>query len=325
MIQLWVVICLILSAFTISALGAAFSILGIKALFTGAWLAVSMMAGALELAKFTIAAFLHQTWTRINMLMKIYLFVSVILLSAITSLGIFGYLSDAYQASSTTLESETIKIASLRNQKIRFEDEMERLTAQVEEIPDSRITKKIKMRQELEPKIQDLKKKQDDIIAKITQSDLLILDVKRKVGPLIYIAKAFNIDIDTAVKYLILAFVLVFDPLAICLVIAVSFALEENKKHRLQAKHSPQTQANTQSIFAGMFDKSATANQTVNANSEPATGPMNVELNRPAENVQIQFPPSPPPPDSENQSAAGSQESSVVKMRFADIGKKGTG
>jgi hypothetical protein len=320
MIQQWVVICLILSAFSISALGAAFSILGIKALFTGAWLAVSLMAGALELAKFTIAAFLHQTWDRINFLMKVYLLVSVVLLSLITSLGIFGYLSDAYQASSTTLESETIKVASLRNEKIRLEDEMDRLTSQVEEIPDSRITKKIKMRQELEPKILELKKKQEVLISKITESDLMILDVKRKVGPLIYIAKAFKIDIDTTVKYLILAFVLVFDPLAICLVIAVSFALAENKKHRLKVQQSGVATTNQQSAYTGMFGGSEPVATPNRADNQSAASTMNVDLNRPAENAQVQFPPSPADPDN-----ASAQESSVVKMRFVDIGKKGTG
>jgi cell division protein FtsB len=230
MIQNWVLIGLIVSAFSVSLIGAGFSILGIKALFTGAWLAVSVMAAALELAKFVIAAFLHQAWSRLNFFMKTYLTLAVVLLSLITSLGIFGFLSDAYQESSSVLEAETVKIASLRNDRIRLEDEIYRLNAQVDEIPETRISQKLRKRAQLEPQINQLNSRLESTVANITKSELLILDVKRKVGPLIYIAKAFNKDIDVIVKYLILAFVLVFDPLAICMVLAVSFTVDTNKK-----------------------------------------------------------------------------------------------
>ena len=68
--------------------------------------------------------------------------------------------------------------------------------------------------------------------ALVTESNIKILAVKEKVGPLIYIAKTFNMDIDTVVKYLILLFVFVFDPLAICLVIATSESLESRRKEK---------------------------------------------------------------------------------------------
>ena len=73
------------------------------------------------------------------------------------------------------------------------------------------------------------------------QADLKILEVKQKVGPLIYIARAFNMDLDTVVKYLILVFVVVFDPLAICLVIATSDSFETRKRKSLEegAEDSP--------------------------------------------------------------------------------------
>lgn len=231
MIQLWVIIGLAISATAVSILGATFSILGLAKLFSGAVIAVSLMAAALELSKFVVAAYLHQTWQRISFLFKVYLVTSVAILSVITSMGVFGFLSDAYSSSTAILESETIKLQKLQNEQAQANTEVDRLSRSVDEIPEERISKKLKARAETEPVIRGLKTKIGQIEAEIANAKIKIIEVKQKVGPLIYISKAFNIDIDTVVKYLILIFVSVFDPLAICLVIAFSDAIKKRKHY----------------------------------------------------------------------------------------------
>jgi hypothetical protein len=217
---------LALAAASVSVLGAAFSVSGLMKLFSGAAVAVAMMASALEFSKLVAAAFLHRTWAKLNILYRAYLLTAVIVLSAITSMGIFGFLSDAYQSSSKDLAANTIKIEALKAEQTRNLDEIARLNRNIEEIPADRISKKLKARKEAEPLIQELTRKSDLIAKEIEQASLVNLDVKSKVGPLIYIARVFNQDIDTIVKWLILVFVSVFDPLAICLVIATSEALK---------------------------------------------------------------------------------------------------
>lgn len=240
MVQLWVLIGLIVSAFAVSLLGAAFSIVGIGKLFTGAVLAVWLMAGALELAKFVIAAFLHQVWEKLNFLLKVYLLISVVVLSVITSMGIFGFLSDAYQESSFTLETAQVKLDSLQAEKLRNEQEVARINKSIDEIPANRITRKMKAREEAAPILAELAKDADRIAKDITAANLSVIEVKNKVGPLIYIARAFNMDIDQVVKYQIFLFVFVFDPLAICLVIAVSEAQKRRRQEKEQEKSAPQ-------------------------------------------------------------------------------------
>ncbi len=229
MVQLWVLVGLVISAFGVSALGAFFSIIGIGKLFSGAVLAVWLMAGALELAKFTIAAYLHQVWDRLNSLLKTYLLAAVVALSLITSMGIFGFLSAAYQASSATLEKEQIKLRSLQDQKVRNEQEISRLQRSLDEIPTNYITRKMKARAEAEPLLRELSKDSERIAKETTDANLVVLDIQGKIGPLIYIAKMFGLDVDSVVKYLILLLVSVFDPLAICLVIAISEAMKQRK------------------------------------------------------------------------------------------------
>lgn len=224
MVQLWVLIGLIVSAVSVSTLGALFSIVGLGKLFTGAVLAVWLMAGSLELAKFVIAAFLHQTWARLNFLYRTYLLIATISLSVLTSMGIFGFLSDAYQESTAVMEAETQKLNSLKIEMQQNTTEIARLNKSVDEIPANRVTKRMEARKEIEPFLKQLNENQVRINRDIAAAELKVLEVKNKVGPLIYIARAFQMDIDTIVKYLIMLIVCVFDPLAICLVIAVSEA-----------------------------------------------------------------------------------------------------
>ncbi|HEY8271991.1 MAG TPA: hypothetical protein VIG33_13960 [Pseudobdellovibrionaceae bacterium] len=230
MISLWCVIGLIAATISVSTLGATFSVVGLAALFSGASLAVSAMAASLELAKFILAAYLHQRWTELNIIFKAYLVAAIIILSAITSLGIFGFLSNAYQSASAALEAESVKSESLKAQQAHNQAEISRLTRSIDEIPANRISKRIEVRKEIEPAIAALTKQTQQLESLMTQSNLRTLELKNKVGPLIYIAKAFKLDIDTVVKYLILLLVSVFDPLAICLVIATSGALETRRR-----------------------------------------------------------------------------------------------
>ena len=234
MVPLWCVIGLILSAVSVSALGAAFSIVGLAALFSGAALAVMLMAGALELAKFVLAAYLHLRWRDLNSIFKYYLVSAIVILSCITSLGVFGFLSDAYQSATSALATEDVKQESLKKQQTLARAEIERLNRSVDEIPITRITKKIEARKLVEPEVARLTKQIESLELQVTQSNLHILELKKKVGPLVYIAKAFKVEIDDVVKYLILLFVSVFDPLAICLVIATSGALQTRRQGQEQ-------------------------------------------------------------------------------------------
>ena len=238
MIPIWIIIGLIISTISVATLAAAFSIVGIGALFSGAMLAVFAMAGSLELSKFVLAAYLHQRWNQINKVFRTYLTSAIVILSLITSMGIFGFLSDAYQSASMAIESETIKLQSEKNKQLTVTNEISRINRAIEEIPLTRISKKLRARKEAEPTILELNKKFDESEKIISEMNLKVLEIKKKVGPLIYISKAMNTDIDSVVKYLILVFVLVFDPLAICLVIATTQAIDSRKNKSVQFETS---------------------------------------------------------------------------------------
>ena len=238
MIPIWIIFGLILSTLSVATLAAAFSIVGIGALFSGAMLAVFAMAGSLEFSKFVLAAYLHQRWNDVNKVFRSYLVFAIVILSLITSMGIFGFLSDAYQSASTSIDVESLKLQSEKNKQIAMTNEINRINKSIDEIPLTRISKKLRARLEAEPMILALNQKIEVSEKIISEMNLTVLEIKKKVGPLIYISKAFNADIDTVVKYLILIFVLVFDPLAICLVIATTQAIDSRKNKSVKFETS---------------------------------------------------------------------------------------
>jgi hypothetical protein len=221
-----------LSALLIAGSAAFFSVFGLSKLFSGAALSVIIMAGSLEFGKIVGASFLYRYWHKINKLLKIYMTVGVVTLVGITSAGIFGYLSNAYQGAtvnfekqSTTLLYKEDRLEQLEEDKVYLKDELEQSIAS---LPENYITAKRKLREEYNPKVLTV----NDEILKIKQEigDLKVSLVETgvDVGPAIYLAKVFNTDIDTVVKFFIFILIFVFDPMAIALVIAYNRVLEDD-------------------------------------------------------------------------------------------------
>ena len=223
-----------LSALLIAGSAAFFSVFGLSKLFAGATLSVIVMAGSLEFGKIVGASFLYRYWNTISNWLKIYMTVGVVTLVGITSAGIFGFLSNAYQGAtinfekqSTTLLYKEDRLDQLEEDKVYLKEELEQSIAS---LPDNYITAKRKLREEYNPKVLQL----NDEILKTKQEvgDLKVALVETgvDVGPAIYLARVFNTDIDTVVKFFIFILIFVFDPMAVSLVIAYNRVIEDTYK-----------------------------------------------------------------------------------------------
>jgi hypothetical protein len=218
------------TAATVSLVGAAFSISGLAKLFHGAPVAVMIMAGALEFAKLVAASFLHGNWKMLHPFMRTYLSVAVGILMSITSMGIFGYLSFAYQATSSELKGTNVKLDYMNQEDRKVQEEITRLQAEVDQIPVSRVSKRIETQKDLEPRFDALKKQSIELQMKMREESLKKLSFQIEIGPVVYIAQLFNKNMDDVATYLICLFVFVFDPLAVSLVLATSFAIKNKDK-----------------------------------------------------------------------------------------------
>ena len=218
-----------LSALLVAGSAAFFSVFGLSKLFAGAQLSVIIMAGSLEFTKLVAASFLYQYWYNVSKILKAYLSIGVVILVLITSAGIFGYLSNAYQGATLAFEKETTtlfykedRLKQLEEDKTYLKEELEQSIAS---LPENYITAKRKLREDYNPKVLVV----NDEILKIKQEigdlKVALIETGVDVGPAIYLARTFDTDVDTVVKFFIFILIFVFDPMALAMVLAWNTAV----------------------------------------------------------------------------------------------------
>tara|TARA_Y100001951_G_scaffold100499_1_gene104002 strand:- start:402 stop:1349 length:948 start_codon:yes stop_codon:yes gene_type:complete len=220
-----------LSALLIAGSAAFFSVFGLSKLFAGASLSVIIMAGSLEFGKLVAASFLYRYWKKINFLHKTYMTIAVITLVLITSAGIFGFLSNAYQGATVQFEKESTtllfkeeRLKQLQEDKVFLKEELD---AGIADLPDNFRTARRKLREDYQPLILEVNQKMLDVKGEIGDLKTALVETGVDVGPAIYIARTFGTDIDTVVKFFIFILIFVFDPMAVIFVLSYNVILQD--------------------------------------------------------------------------------------------------
>ena len=217
------------SALSIAGSAAFFSVFGLSKLFAGAQFAVIIMAGSLEFGKLVAASFLYRYWDTINKLHKTYMTIATVILVLITSAGIFGFLSNAYQGATVGFEKESTALIYKEDRLEQLQDDKqflkEELEAAVKELPENYRTAKRKLREEYQPKINQINTDMMSLKAEIGDLKIALVETGVEVGPAIYLARVFDSDVDTVVKFFIFILIFVFDPMAVIFVISYNHVL----------------------------------------------------------------------------------------------------
>jgi|TARA_B100000424_G_scaffold269211_1_gene265639 hypothetical protein len=217
------------SALLVAGSAAFFSVFGLSKLFSGAALSVIVMAGSLEFTKLVAASFLYQYWYNMGRILKWYLTLGVAVLVLITSAGIFGYLSNAYQGATVVFEKQTTALLAYEDRLEQLEEDKvflkEELDVQVASLPENYITAKRKLREDFNPQIQKVNNEILDIKGKVADLKVELIETGVDVGPAIYLARTFDTDVDTVVKFFIFILIFVFDPMALAMVLAWNTAI----------------------------------------------------------------------------------------------------
>jgi len=251
-----------LSALSVSASAAFYSISGLSKLFAGAAFAVIVMAASLEIAKLVIASLLYQYRKNLPRLLKVYLSMACAVLILITSMGIYGFLSAAYQKTAAldstvgaqiTLietkrdnikgqllvyngekvsinESVTVLRNGLSNNVIQYTDTLGNVITTTSSSTRRALEKQLDQAIDRQTQINT---RVDDLNQKLFEFETEIVEVRSaseigsELGPLKYLSGLTGLPMDRIINYLLLTIIFVFDPLAISLVIAANFAFEQ--------------------------------------------------------------------------------------------------
>jgi hypothetical protein len=260
-----------ISALSVSASAAFYSVSGLSKLFAGASFEVIIMAGSLEVAKLVIASLLYQYWGSLNKLLRTYLTVAAIILVLITSMGIYGFLSAAYQDTYRQLTIKENQVTFLDQKKVfyekdveRYDEELERISNNISTLSNAKATSiqvrdttsstglrstistaELRLAQQRieveEENRKDIQAKREQVADSLQKYQLAILDLENntevagELGPLQYLSGLTGAPMDKIINILLLIIIFVFDPLAISLVVAANFAFEKaypKKKYR---------------------------------------------------------------------------------------------
>ena len=260
---------MVISTLTLSASAAYYSIIGLSSLFAGARDEVIVMATSLEFSKLIVASYLHNNWKSINSLMKVYLTTGVLVLMLITSAGIYGFLTSAYQTTSDQLSIIDKQVSVVNLKKNRFQESLDEYKVEKAQlnVSISETTKGLSnnviqykdketgniitttsssTRRALQSQLEDdkaqrliLSNKIEVLNDSVTKLDLKVLDmesnneVAAEIGPLRYLAKITGKTMDVIVNWFTLLIVFVFDPLAVAMVISINKYFTKPKRKKL--------------------------------------------------------------------------------------------
>jgi hypothetical protein len=257
---------LLFCAVGLSSTAAYYSVIGLSIVFAGVAIPVIVMGSFLEISKIAIATYLHNAWKNTYTLLKIYLTIALVVLSIITSIGIYGLLSTGFQENIAKLEIGEKQIQNIEVKKQRFEEiksELEKekttldkdisqlrnalstntTTQSVDRTTGQVVTRANNAnRKSFETQLTTAQASKDKISSKIdalndsiTNLDIKVLDMESKasesneLGAVQYVSEITGVDVKTVANWFIFMLIFVFDPLAITLVIATNQAFDRIK------------------------------------------------------------------------------------------------
>lgn len=251
----------LLAGLLLSATAGYYSIIGLLAIFPGAILPIAIMGGTLEFAKLVSVSWLYRNWEIAPKLIKGYFIFAVLILMFITSLGTFGYLSKVHLETAASTTDNSVEIQRIENEiasEQRQLDNAQKSITLLDKLVDGNdVTKAVTIRArqktertQLTNTIKEASKNIAKLNTELAPLKKETLKVEAEVGPLKYVAELIYGDqamshFDSAVRFVIILIVLVFDPLAILLLIAANISMAKGKVMKKKVANSPKVGYNS--------------------------------------------------------------------------------
>jgi len=216
-----------LAAFLLSSIAAYYSVIGLAKIFVGAFWPIVFMGSVLEFAKLVTASWLYRNWKTAPVLLRTYLTIAVLILMLITSMGIFGFLAKAHIDSTISTGENTVELRTLNQQEKITHDRLDYLLARAKD-PSTASNKLDRQIQETQKELSSINKQR---LPLLSQENKQLADI----GPIKYVSELiYGTDdingVDKAVRLVIMIIMVVFDPLAVLLLVAANMGIAAKKE-----------------------------------------------------------------------------------------------
>ncbi len=241
---------LILTALSIAGSAAFFTMYGLAMTFASGFWPVLIGGAAIEAGKLVMASYVYRYWSHIRWFFKPIYILLILLAMLFTSIGVFGYLSAAYQKDVLPLGEIQLQIEALDQRVVTLRDlkdeqvlQRQRLmddkNRELAALPGNYATKKKEVSLRYQPQLDKLTAEIDgynlklrSLIDERQEIKIQTIQQESKTGPIVFIGQAFGWDTDNAVKWLIIIIVIIFDPMAVMLVVGANIAIAERQAHK---------------------------------------------------------------------------------------------
>lgn len=223
------------AAFLIEGIGTYTSIIGLSSLFSANPVIIAL-AISLDVGKLVVVSFLYNYWKKMGFVMRAYMLVASIILMVITSTGIAGYLTAEFQQAIVSTKESDIQVVALKEEKVKLEARKKEIDSQIANLPPNMVRGRTRLINEFKEELSVLNKRTQEIDKELPTLQVSKAHADAHAGPIVYVAQAFNVTVEEAVKYVILMIIFVFDPLAVVLIIAGNFLIAQYKSEKESEK-----------------------------------------------------------------------------------------
>jgi cell division protein FtsB len=207
------------------ATAAYFSVVGIASIFAYNYVPALILGTTLEAGKIAVAVYLYRYWQVLPSVFRPILLVFLTVLMIITSVGIFGFLSQGYQKTSEEHRVLLLELDTLQGEYKEKKAREREINQQIEQLPNEAVLGRIRLSREFGDELEQIRDRVTVVEPRIQDLKLKALEYESHIGPISYVAKMLGMPQDDVVFYAILMLVFVSDPLAITLTIATNMLL----------------------------------------------------------------------------------------------------
>lgn len=239
------------AALLIEGLGTAVSVIGLSSLF-GSNPVIIALAVALDLGKLVVVSMLYTYWARLGVLMRGYALAACAVTMVITSAGAAGYLSGEFQRAILGTQEVGLRVEVLRQEQVKLEARKRQIDDGIAAIPDRySANQKIRLINQFKEEQRQVTARLLELSRQLPDLQLQQIGVEAKAGPILYVAKAFEVPVEVAVRHVILAIIFVFDPLAVFLIVAGNFLLGLRTRPTTLEAPAPAVEAPSPAVTTG--------------------------------------------------------------------------